>query len=100
MSEDWRRDTLAALPEHVRVRRFITFTSADELIDEAAHKRRMVTEEFVGRAALAVAAYDLGRPWGVITRGEPPLRDLRRHHLPAKRLYGRNFGNWTIERMS
>jgi hypothetical protein len=100
MSEDWRRDVLASLPEHKRAFRIVTFKSAQELIEEAAYNRRMFPEDYAGRAALAVAAYDLEKTWALITKGEPPLRDIRRHNLPPKRLYGRNFGPWTIERMS
>jgi diketogulonate reductase-like aldo/keto reductase len=98
-NNDWRADVLKSLPDEKQVRRYITFTSGLELIDTAAYNRRMLTEEFVGRAALAVAAYDAEELWAVVTQKEPPLRDARRRRLPAKRLYGKNFGNWQIEGM-
>jgi hypothetical protein len=97
---DWRADVLKSLPDRKVSFRIVTFESALELIDTAAFNRRMHTDEFVGRAALAVAAHDQDLDWGLITRQEPPLRDLRRHGLPPKRLYGRNFGPWTIGEMS
>lgn len=100
MTTDWRSDVLSSLPEHKRTIRLVTFTSAGELIEEAAWNRRMSTEEFCGRAALAVACFDSGIPWGQATRGEPPLFDRRRKSMPPRRKRGRDFGNWTITEMT
>lgn len=96
----WRSDVLASLPDKKKSFRIVTFESGLELIQTAAYNRRMHTEEFIGRAALAVAVHDLELDWGLVTRPEPPLRDLRRHGLAPKRLYGRNFGPWTITEMT
>jgi hypothetical protein len=95
----WRADILNDLPER-RVRTTATtFDSAYDLISIAAHNRRMTIDEYIGRAALAMAVYDSGgdESWGAITHREPPMSDKRRHGLPKKRMFGRGFGRWEIE---
>jgi hypothetical protein len=97
---DWRADVLRSLADDKKAFRVVTFESAYTLIADAAYNRRMLIEDFVGRAALAVAAYDADEPWLAVTYKEPPLRDLRRNNLPPKRKYGRDFGNWQITGMT
>ena len=97
-TEDWREDLISDLAEpRIRVNAH-TFPTAYEQIKVAAYNRRMPVEEFIGRAALAFAVHDsegeLG--WGLITRREPPIRDLRRKGLEPKRYRGKNFGKWKI----
>jgi hypothetical protein len=96
---DWRADVLRSLPEQKEAYRFVTFNSAYRLIGDAAFNRRMKIEDFVGRAALAVACYDADEPWLAVAHNEPPLYDLRRNNMPAKRRYGRDFGDWQIVSM-
>jgi len=97
---DWRDNILNDLPEGPVQLRGTTYPSALEAIRTAAYNRRMHLDEYVGRAALALAVADLGLDWDDITDKEPPLRDLRRHRLPARRLRGRGFGPWRIERIT
>lgn len=99
---DWRDNILNDLPEGPIPLRGATFPTALEVIKVAAYNRRMSVEDFVGRAALAVAIHDAGGDptWEQATDKEPPLRDLRRHRLPKRRLRGRGFGPWRIEGMS
>lgn len=99
---DWRDNILNDLPEGPTTLKGQTFASALELIRVAAYNRRMTVEDFVGRAALAVAVHDHGgdMTWEKATEKEPPLADLRRRKLPKRRLRGRNFGPWKIEGMS
>jgi hypothetical protein len=96
---DWRADVLRSLPDEKVAFRLVTFKSAYALIGEAAYNRRMKMEDFCGRAALAVAAYDADEPWLAVAHAEPPIHDLRRTRLPAKRRYGRDFGDWQIMEM-
>lgn len=98
---DWRDKILTDLPEDRVSVRASTFPTGLDLIKTAAYNRRMTVEDFIGRAALAVAVFDAeGDPtWQDATEKEPPLADLRRHGLPKRRLRGRNFGPWVIERM-
>lgn len=96
---DWRDTILSDLPEGPVQLRGTTYPTALEAIKIAAYNRRMHLDEFVGRAALAVAVHDLDLDWEEITDKEPPLRDLRRHRLPARRLRGRGFGLWRITKM-
>lgn len=96
---DWRNDVLRSLPDKKVAFRVVTFESALDLIEVAAYNRRMRVEDFAGRAALAVAAHDAGMSWGEVTRKEPPIYDMRRHSMPAKRAYGRGHGHWSIPEM-
>ena len=96
MSVDWRSDVLRALPDRNVRFEVVTFESAMELINDAAYNRRLFTADFAGRAALAVAAYDLGLEWTDVTRKEHPIRDLRRHGAQPRRKYGQKHGNWRI----
>lgn len=96
---DWRDNILNDLPEGPVQLRGTTYPTALEAIRTAAYNRRMHLDEFVGRAALAVAVHDLELDWDEITDKEPPLRDLRRHRLPTRRLRGRGFGFWRIPKM-
>ena len=97
---DWRADVLRSLADEKRAFRIVTFESAYKLIGEAAYNRRMKMEDFCGRAALAVAAFDADEPWQAVAYREPPIHDLRRVRLPAKRKYGRDFGPWQITDMT
>lgn len=98
---DWREAILKDLPEGPIPLRGATFPSALEIIKVAAFNRRMTVEDFIGRAALAVAVHDAGSEidWATACEKEPPLADLRRRGLPKRRLRGRGFGAWRIERM-
>lgn len=99
---DWRDKILSDLPEGPINLRAHTFPTGLEIIRAAAYNRRMTVEDFVGRAALAVAVHDFGGEltWQTASEKEPPLHDLRRHGLPKRRLRGRGFGPWNIEGMS
>lgn len=99
---DWRANILADLPDAQVHFRGNSFDSAWELIQTAAFNRRMSVEDFVGRAALAVAVHDSGGEvtWEDATDKEPPLRDIRRRKLPHLRLRGRGFGPWKIGKMT
>lgn len=99
---DWRDNILSQLPEGSTSIKGQTFPTALEIIKAAAYNRRMTTEDFVGRAALAVAVHDFGGEltWEMATEKEPPLADLRRRGLAKRRLRGRGFGPWKIEGMS
>lgn len=97
---DWRDNILNDLPEGPINVRGHTYPSALELIKVAAYNRRMTVEDFVGRAALAVAVHDHGDiTWEQATEKEPPLADIRRRSLPKRRLRGMNFGPWKIGSM-
>lgn len=96
LRSDWRADVLKSLPDEKVAFRIVSFTSAYALIGEAAYNRRMKIEDFCGRAALAVAAFDAGETWLAAAHDEPPIHDLRRTRLPAKRRYGKDFGAWQI----
>lgn len=98
---DWRADLLADLPQARIEVRALTFPNAYDLMKIAAYNRRMHVQEFIGRAATAVAVYDAGEDetWGHLMRLEPPMRDLRRHNLPLRRYFGRDFGPWEIASM-
>lgn len=99
---DWRDNILNDLPEGPVPLRGASFPSAVEIIKVAAFNRRMGLEEFVGRAALAVAVHDMSGEisWAQATEKEPPLKDLRRRKLPRRRLRGKGFGPWQIEGMA
>lgn len=100
--QSWRDAVLSDLPEPRRSVKAFTFPSAYELIKIAAYNRRMTIEDFIGRAALAVAVYDSGgeHSWKEMTRPEPGMKDLRRRGLPLKRHFGEGFGPWKIGDMS
>jgi hypothetical protein len=94
----WKADLILDLPEaRIQVKAH-TFPNAYDLIKVAAFNRRMSVEEYIGRAALAFAVYDSNgdTTWRAATRREPPMKDLRRHNLPRRRLFGREFGKWEI----
>lgn len=95
---DWRDNIVTELPENPATIKGMTFPSGMEIIKIAAYNRRMTPEDFIGRAALAVAVYDSGGDltWEKATEKEPPLADLRRRSLPKRRLRGRGFGPWKI----
>lgn len=98
---DWRDTIIQDLPEPSQKIMIRSYASALELIRIAAFNRRMSVRDFIARAALAVAVYDHGDiTWEEATEKEPPLPDLRRWHLPRRRLRGKNFGPWKIEGMS
>jgi len=98
---DWRDNILNDLPDGPVNIKGHTYTTALEIIRVAAYNRRMTTEDFIGRAALAVAVHDTDDiTWEQATEKEPPLSDLRRRSLPKRRLRGRGFGPWNIEGMS
>lgn len=99
---DWRANILNDLPEARVTAKANTFPSALEMIRVAAYNRRMTVEDFIGRAALAVAVHDFAAEtdWKRATEKEPPMADIRRHGLPKRRLRGRGFGAWVVEGMS
>jgi hypothetical protein len=98
---DWRADILEDLAQARIEVRAQTFPTAYDLIKVAAFNRRMDVRDYIGRAALAFAVYDARGEvsWKQMTRLEPPMRDLRRHNLPKRRLFGEGFGEWTIENL-
>lgn len=95
----WRMDLLSDLPQPRMSAKFYTYGNAYELIKVAAFNRRMKTQDYVGRAALAMAVFDSKgeHTWKEMTRLEPEMWDLRRHNLPLKRKFGTDFGPWEIE---
>ena len=95
---DWRAHIMRDLPEAPRIIRGASFDSAIEVIETAAFNRRMSVEDYIGRAALAVAVFDGAgeETWDSIMEKEPPLRDLRLRSLPRRRMRGRGFGGWKI----
>ena len=96
MSPRWKEALLEDVAEpRVEVAAW-TFPRALDAIETAAWNRRMRTEDFLGRAALAVAVLDNDLNWDAITRLEPPMQDLRRKNLLVKRHFGRDFGDWKI----
>ena len=98
---DWIAEVQADLPDPAVTLPCRSYATAAELIKVAAFNRRMKVEDFVARAALAVAVADSKGtdPWEVVSEKEPPLSDLRRHRLPPRRLRGRGFGAWRITGM-
>lgn len=99
---DWRANILRDLPEPPVSVKGATFPAALAVIEAAAYNRRMSVEDFIGRAALAVAIYDGdgSDTWDEVMDKEPPLRDLRRRSLPRRRMRGRGFGAWKITGMN
>lgn len=100
--DGWRADLLNDLPQARISAKFQTFPDAYDLIKVAAYNRRMKHEDFVGRAALAMAVFDSAgeHTWREMTRQEPPMWDLRRHNLPMKRKFGADFGPWEVQVVS
>ena len=99
---DWRANILRDLPDAPVTVRAATYPTALAVIEVAAYNRRMTVEDFIGRAALAVAVYDSdgSDTWEGISEKEPPLRDIRTRKLPRRRLRGRGFGAWRITGMN
>lgn len=99
--DDWRADILDDLAQARIQVSALTFPNAYDLMKIAAYNRRMHVPEFIGRAALAVAVFDSAGEvsFAEVARVEPPIRDLRRHNLPMKRHFGRDFGPWNIKEM-
>lgn len=89
------------MPEPRLSSRFTTFRSAFDLIEDAAYNRRMITREFVGRAALAFAVFDSQGEvvWDEITESEPPISNLLLGGYRKERLRGRDHGQWQIARL-
>lgn len=98
---DWRDNIQTDMPEERVTWKMHTFPSALEMIKIAAFNRRMTVEDFIGRAALAVAVFDSEgeTDWREATDKEYVMADLRRKGLPKRRLRGRNFGPWVIKGM-
>jgi hypothetical protein len=99
---DWRANIMSDLPDAPVTMKATTFEGAAEIIKVAAYNRRMTVEDFIARAALAVACYDmpLDIAWEEATEKEPPMRDLRRRGMSPRRMRGKGFGPWKIEGMS
>lgn len=96
------RDQIAdQMPEPRLSGKFSTFRSAYEQIQDAAFNRRMITGEYVGRAALAFAVFDSHGEvlWDEITRREPPISDLVMGGYAKSRIRGREHGDWQIVRL-
>jgi len=98
VDERIRREIEAQMPEPRVSARYSTFRSAQELIEDAAYNRRMITREFVGRAALAFAVFDADGEvsWVEMTEKEPPISDLVVGGYAKSRLRGVGHGNWQI----
>jgi hypothetical protein len=81
--------------------RVSTFQSAYSEIEDAAFNRRMITREYIGRAALAFAVYDSHGEvlWDEIMEKEPPISDLVLGGYRKERLRGRGHGDWQIVRL-
>ena len=99
---DWRANILRDLPDAPITVKASSYPTAMAVIEAAAFNRRMTVEDFIGRAALAVAVYDSdgSDTWDDIAEKEPPLRDIRLRKLPRRRLRGRGFGAWRITGMN
>jgi hypothetical protein len=98
----WRADVLSDFAQPRIETPAWTFPDALDLIEIAAYNRRMTVEDFIGRSALAFAVFDAAGDvsWKMATRLEPPMRDLRRHNMPLRRKFGRDFGDWQIQELS
>jgi len=96
-----RQEIAEQMPEKRIQSRFTTIESAFREIEDAAYNRRMITREYVGRAALAFAVFDSEGQvrWEDITEKEPPISDLVRPGFPKDRLRGRGHGDWQIVRL-
>lgn len=96
-----REEIADQMPEPRVAGRFTTFPSAMKEIEDAAFNRRMITREYVGRAALAFAVFDSQGEilWDDITEKEPPISDLVLGGYRKERLRGREHGPWQIVRL-
>jgi hypothetical protein len=101
ISPEIRQSVQDQMPEPRVSARYTTFRSAQEQIEDAAYNRRMITGEYVGRAALAFAVFDSGGEvdWAEITALEPPISDLVRGGYAKSRIRGREHGDWQIVRL-
>jgi hypothetical protein len=79
---------------------FFTDEPSRALIREASQKRRIAQGDFIGRAALSFAAYDLDLTWPFVTREEHAITDLRLGRYTRRNYFGREFGHWQIEGLS
>jgi hypothetical protein len=96
-----REEIVDQMPEKRLSARFTTFQSAYDEIQDAAFNRRMLTAEYVGRAALAFAVFDSHGEvlWDEIMRREPPITDLVMGGYAKSRIRGREHGDWQIVRL-
>jgi hypothetical protein len=96
-----REEIAAQMPEPRLSGKFSTFQSAYDEIQDAAFNRRMITREYVGRAALAFAVYDSQGEvlWEEIMQKEPPISDLVKGGFAKSRIRGREHGDWQIVRL-
>lgn len=96
-----REQIAEQMPERRLSSRFSTFPSAFQQIEDAAFNRRMITREYVGRAALAMAVFDSHGEvlWDEITEGEPAISDIVLGGYQKRRLRGREHGEWQIVRL-
>jgi len=101
IDEEIRLQIEAQMPEKRVSARFSTFPSALAEIEDAAFNRRMITAEYVGRAALAFAVYDSQGEvmWDEIMQKEPPLSNIVLGGYQKERLRGRGHGDWKIVRL-
>jgi len=101
VSENIRAQIADQMPEKRLSSRFTTFESAFKEIEDAAYNRRMITREYVGRAALAFAVFDSQGEvlWEEITEREPAISDITLGGYQKKRLRGREHGEWQIVRL-
>ena len=96
-----RRQIEAQMHEPRLMGRFNTFASALKEIEDAAFNRRMITRDYVGRAALAFAVYDSQGEvlWDEVMEKEPPISDIVLGGYQKERLRGREHGDWQIVRL-
>lgn len=96
-----REEIAAQMPDPRLSSRFSTFASAFKEIEDAAFNRRMITREYVGRAALAFAVYDSHGEvlWDEITEREPSISNITLGGYRKERLRGRDHGDWQIVRL-
>lgn len=101
VSEDIRAQIAEQMPERRIYGRFATFESAYKEIEDAAFNRRMITREYVGRAALAFAVFDSHGEvmWEEITEAEPAISNITLGGYQKERLRGREHGPWQIVRL-
>ena len=89
------------MPEERLRGRFYTFASALSEIKDAAYNRRMLYEDYVGRAALAFAVHDSQGEimWDEIMQKEPKISNLTMGGYAKSRERGRAHGPWQIVRL-
>lgn len=99
ISQNLRQEIVEQMPEGRISSRFSTFPSALREIEDAAYNRRMITREYVGRAALAMAVFDSQGEimWDEITELEPDISDLVKGGFAKARMRGRGHGEWHIK---